>query len=114
MTFDRFVIVDWSAANQPTTGSDSIWIARRGCNNDGATNPSTRSDAMSEIEREIADASKAGDRLFIGVDFAFGYPSDATFLPGEGRWDAVWAWLADKVRGRRPEPHEPLSRLRRP
>ena len=25
--FDRYAIVDWSAANTPTTGKDSIWIA---------------------------------------------------------------------------------------
>ncbi len=24
--FDTFVIIDWSAANQPNTGRDSIWI----------------------------------------------------------------------------------------
>ena len=97
MTFDRFVIVDWSAANAPRTGRDSIWIARHGCSSDHTTNAATRAAAMLEIEAEIAEALAAGERLFVGFDFAFGYPSDACFLPGEGRWTDVWSSFAATV-----------------
>jgi precorrin-8X/cobalt-precorrin-8 methylmutase len=97
--FDRYVVVDWSANNSPKKGKDSIWIAD--ASQDGLptlSNPATRHEAMARVSEIIAEVLDAGKRVLIGFDFAFGYPSDAAFLPGEGRWNDVWTWLGEHVR----------------
>lgn len=97
--FDRHLIVDWSAANQPTTGKDSIWTALAGAES-GHTeifNHSTRTRAMSYIGDCIEKTLKAGQRLFAGFDFAFGYPAGTRDLPGEGRWEDIWSWLCEQI-----------------
>jgi hypothetical protein len=59
--FDRYVAVDWSAANSPVTGKDSIWIGEAvhtvsGIELRPSRNPRTRSAAMAEIEAILSDA----------------------------------------------------------
>ena len=97
--FDRYLIVDWSAANQPTKGKDSIWtaLARSGQTEIEVLNYKTRSIAMTCLRDSIADALEAGERLFAGLDFAFGYPVGTAGLPGEGQWEAMWSWLANEI-----------------
>ena len=92
--FDRFIVVDWSAANAPKRGKDTIWIADS--RKSEPQNPRTRTEAMNIVERAVAEATDDA-RLFVGFDFAFGYPSDAAFLPGGGRWEEVWAYLCDAI-----------------
>ena len=96
--FDRMLVVDWSAANGPRTGRDSIWIAD--VDAEGAValhNPSTRHEATAYVATAIERAIDRGERLLAGFDFAFGYPAATDALPGEGAWEAVWAHLADHV-----------------
>ena len=89
--FERYVMVDWSAAAVPTTGKDSIWIAtvRAGTSDADLCNPSTRSEAVAIIREAIAST----DRVLVGFDFAFGYP-EGTAMPFGGTWVDVWEWLA--------------------
>ena len=95
--FDRMLFVDWSAAAVPTMGKDSIWIADTApVEGEGVQNIPTRAEATRYI-RDAIEWTRGARRLFIGLDFAFGYPSDAAGLPGQGRWEAVWAWLADHL-----------------
>ncbi len=98
--FDRYVAVDWSGANSPRTGRDSIWIA--GAGRDGravdSINPPTRAAAMTEIGRRIAAARAKGERLLVGFDFVFGYPRGAArAIAGTADWRALWRYLADAV-----------------
>jgi precorrin-8X/cobalt-precorrin-8 methylmutase len=98
-TFDRYAIVDWSAANAPKRGKDSIWIAEA---NDkrmrGPVNPATRAEAMARIEALCADALAAGERLLIGFDFPFGYPKGAAKrMTGDNGWRALWAFFAREI-----------------
>ena len=88
--FDRIAIVDWSAAAVPRRGKDSIWIAA----DDSLTNPPTRAAAEAALAALIDDALAQGQRLLIGLDFAFGYPTGfARALTGQDGAPAVWAWL---------------------
>jgi precorrin-8X/cobalt-precorrin-8 methylmutase len=74
MLFNRYIAVDWSAANTPRTGKDSIWIA----DSEAATiNPPTRHDAMSILTDRLLSARAAGQRVMLGFDFVFGYPAGA-------------------------------------
>ena len=94
--FDRIVVVDWSAANAPKRGGDSIWIADTG-GNEPLLNPATRAAAMKRIVRIIEDTISREQRLFIGFDFAFGYPKGSHGLPGGGEWQAVWTYLHSEI-----------------
>lgn len=101
MQFDRVIVVDWSAANLPTSPTrraNSIWI---GCHdNEGGIewHHRTRAEAEAQISALIATARADGLRLLVGFDFAMGYPSGfASRLTGTATAQAVWAWLADAI-----------------
>lgn len=103
--FDAYVIVDWSAANTPVRGANSIWICaleRR----DGSliqlqlANPATRAAAAAELADLFSDLV-ARDRITLaGFDIAFGYPTGfAQKLRGENAdWRAVWKELMARIR----------------
>ena len=121
--FDRYIAVDWSAANTPKRGKDSIWIGELGP--DGrvpSENPPTRHAAMASIATRLLAARQRGERIMLGFDFVFGYPrgaaaaiaaaiSDLTHSPagtsplggevGRGEpqapWSQLWSVLAANV-----------------
>lgn len=96
--FDRFIMVDWSAANKPTKGKDSIWIAvlEEG---EGMKcwNPATRQEAFEDLlglcKRGLVEAK----RTLVGFDFPFGYPAgmaDYFSLPkADHSWQRIWSFL---------------------
>ena len=98
MTFDRVVIVDWSAASKPSPAresADAIWIAEAAGGTAESTYLRTRTAAEDWLRRRIAVARGQGERLLIGADFAFGYPAGlAARLTGRAEALAVWEWLA--------------------
>ncbi|MBA3908504.1 MAG: molybdopterin guanine dinucleotide synthesis [Rhodobacter sp.] len=101
MRFDRVIVVDWSAANLPTSPTrraNSIWIGCHDSEGGIEWHHRTRSEAESQIHALIATARADGLRLLVGFDFAMGYPSGfATRLTGTDKAQAVWAWLAEAV-----------------
>lgn len=101
--FDRYIAVDWSAANRPVADANSIWIgeavrALAGIELRPSHNPRTRSEAMVIIEDLLLHALNRGERVMIGFDFAFGYPHGAAeALTGEPGWEALWRRLLELV-----------------
>lgn len=101
--FDRYIAVDWSAANSPVTGKNSIWIGEAvrtvsGIDLRPSRNPRTRAEAMVVIEDMLLHALSRNERVMIGFDFVFGYPAGAArALTGESGWRALWRCLADLV-----------------
>ena len=101
--FDAYLMVDWSAANTPRLGKDSIWIAY-GERDGKATrvvwnrNVPTRSEAMALVREVMVECVAEGKRLMAGFDFAFGYPAGAAELfSGEPSWAGVWEVLACEI-----------------
>lgn len=98
--FDRIAILDWSAEGRPKLGRDSIWLGLT--NPDGrvtAENLPTRQAAEVRLGALLAETLATRQRLLIGADFAFGYPTGfAHRLTGTPRALAVWAWLAARLR----------------
>jgi precorrin-8X/cobalt-precorrin-8 methylmutase len=99
MMFDTFVMVDWSAAGVPRTGRDSIWICWHGTDGERLENPPTRHAAKSILADWLAAAVERGERVLIGFDFPFGYPSGfAARLGLSGPpWRAVWDEIAGLI-----------------
>ena len=102
MTYDLVIAVDWSARAKPgpkAPTKDSIFICagRPG----EITHPvycRTRMDAMAHIYTLLDAALAAKERVFLGFDFAFGYPDGfAETLTGQRGALAVWDWLAERV-----------------
>jgi len=94
--FDAFVMVDWSAANVPRTGRDSIWICWHDSAGERLVNPATRHQARNLLADWLAEPMARGERVLIGFDFPFGYPAGfAARLSLSGPpWRAVWEEIA--------------------
>lgn len=101
MRFDRVIVVDWSAANlptSPTNRANSIWIGCHDAEGGAEWHHRTRAAAEAQLLTLIGTARADGLRLLIGFDFAMGYPSGfAARLTGTAKAPTVWRWLADAV-----------------
>src|SRR5215469_4520240 len=98
--FDHYVVVDWSAANQKKSGSDSIWICHRGPDGESCHNPETRHRARGLLAEILAAVASRAERALLGFDFPFGYPSGfAARLKLQGTpWRAVWNEIARLIK----------------
>lgn len=88
--FDTFIMVDWSAANVPRLGRDSIWLCRRDAEGETLVNAPTRYATKELIGQWLTAAGER--RVLLGFDFPFGYPAGfAARLGLSGPpWRAVW------------------------
>ncbi|MFN3075474.1 MAG: precorrin-8X methylmutase [Alphaproteobacteria bacterium] len=104
--FDAYVMVDWSAAAEPVTGPNSIWIS---CFErvEGALlprailNPSTRAEAQERLADLLSDLLSRDRVVLAGFDFPFGYPTGfaARLRPGNPEWRSVWKEFAARFSG---------------
>ena len=102
--FDRYVVVDWSAAAVPRTGADSVWIAALDADVRAASatdvpmvNPPTRRTAEAELGRLTSDPTR---RTLVAIDAPLGYPdgSAAWFgLDGPSGWRSMWQAISELV-----------------
>lgn len=101
MRFDRVIVVDWSAANlptSPTNRANAVWIGCHDAEGGIEWHHRTRASAEAQIVTLIATARKQGLRVLVGCDFAMGYPAGfAARLTGEARAPAVWGYLAGVI-----------------
>ncbi|MEM6492642.1 MAG: hypothetical protein AAF684_12175, partial [Pseudomonadota bacterium] len=98
--FDRIVIVDWSGAARPATGANAIWIGDAGPGAVAPFNPPTRAAAVAALRAVMEKARALGERLLLGFDFPFGWPTGfAARLCGPGAdWRALWRALTGEIR----------------
>jgi len=101
LQFDRVIVVDWSAANlptSPTNRANAVWIGCHDSEGGAEWHHRTRATAEAQIGTLIETARADGLRLLIGFDFAMGYPAGfAARLTGSPTARAVWRWLAEAV-----------------
>lgn len=99
--FDRVIVVDWSAANLPTSltnRANAVWIGCHDAEGGAEWHHRTRAGAEAQLVTLMDTARAEGLRVLIGFDFAMGYPAGfALRLTGEARAQAVWNWLAGAV-----------------
>lgn len=102
MQFDRVIVVDWSAANLPTSAtsrSNAVWVGLHDAEGGQEWHHRTRRAAETQIVALIETARAQGLRTLVGFDFAMGYPAGfAARLTGQSHAPAVWGWLAAAVR----------------
>ena len=97
--FDEAIIVDWSAAASPTTGTDSCWVATGSLTDRSrvlSTNYRTRCDTMEAVTAKLDANLHAGKRTLLAVDVSFGFPAGFVArvgLPGHPAWRALWQAL---------------------
>ena len=101
MTFDTFLMVDWSGGNDRGSSpkKDAIWVcAARGGAADPPVYMRNRIVAEAWIAAFLKTEQTAGRRVLAGFDFAFGYPAGfGKTLTGSNDPFAVWDWFADRV-----------------
>ena len=97
-------MVDWSAANAPNRGKDSIWLGltvrgRHGLRLTHLENPATRANATERIIQLAAINLHRGRRILIGFDFPFGFPAGTARALGKRGlpWRNLWQELDDRL-----------------
>lgn len=99
--FDRVIVADWSAANLPTSATnraDSIWIGCHDAEGGAEWHHRTRHAAEAHLVELLDRAAQDGQRVLLGLDFAFAYPRGlAGALTGRADPRAIWAYLAQAV-----------------
>jgi hypothetical protein len=102
--FGAYVIVDYSAAEGKKTGESSVWIGvmKRDIRfrlSYEAHNPATRAEAIALLKTILGDLHKRGDRVFLGLDFALGFPrgTAARLQVKDADWQGMWAFLAKNI-----------------
>ncbi len=98
MSFDRILVVDWSANSTPKRGADSIWIGSAGAIATPPQNFATRTEALAHLQDQMQDMLARHQRLLISFDIGFGFPKGfAAHLTGQPSALAVWDWLAARI-----------------
>ncbi|MHA6263360.1 molybdopterin guanine dinucleotide synthesis [Arenibacterium sp. CAU 1754] len=101
MTFDSFVMVDWSGGNDrgPTPCADAIWACSvRGGVSDTPVYLRNRQLAETWLCNLIEAELAAGRRLCLGFDFPFGYPAGfAAALTGRDDPLILWDWFTGRI-----------------
>ena len=106
--FNAYVTVDWSAAQAPKTGKDSVWVGvlKRDIRfrpTFEAHNPPTRKAAEALLREVLADLRRRQDRALVGFDFPLGYPAGTAAALKLKTGDdvtpqgAMWSYLASHV-----------------
>lgn len=99
--FDRVIVVDWSAANLPTSltnRANAVWIGCHDAEGGVEWHHRTRAGAEAQLVTLIDTARADKLRILIGFDFAMGYPAGfAARLTGQSGAPAVWRWLAEAI-----------------
>ncbi len=108
--FDAYLAVDWSAQSKRTPKKPSpnaVWVGERVLADDHARDVSceryfrTRWDCLNHLRTRLREHKAAGRRVFLGFDFAYGYPAgfaEAIGLQGtEPPWRLVWNELVELI-----------------
>lgn len=96
MSFDSFIMVDWSASAKPSPAKprkDAIFV---GQDDRLPVYCRTRAQAMALVQERLRTTP---GRILLGFDFAFGFPAGfAEAVTGRAEARAMWAELATRVR----------------
>ena len=98
--FDRVIVVDWSAANlptSPTNRANAVWIGCHDVEGGAEWHHRTRAAAEAQLGTLLDTARADGLRVLVGFDFVMGYPAGFAARLAGGDTRALWAWLAERI-----------------
>lgn len=108
--FDAYLAVDWSAQSKPSLvkpTANAIWVGEHVVAEDHTpqytpeTYFRTRHSCLNHLRQRLREHVSFGRRVFIGFDFAYGYPAgfaEACGLPGAAApWRRVWNKLSGTI-----------------
>lgn len=102
MSFDHVMMVDWSARATPSPVKptrDAIFAALDSGQGPKVSYFRTRAAVMQWVTERCTQVLAAGQRMLMGFDFAFGYPSGfAAGVCGRASALALWQDLSRRVR----------------
>ena len=111
--FDAYLAIDWSAkgkAGPRKPAPDSLWVGELVVDQPGDGNGPfasywrTRRECIRHVRMRLVEHAAANRRVFVGFDFAYGYP--AGFVSGLGLtgydspWRQVWQELTRLIEDR--------------
>ncbi|KKQ36859.1 MAG: Precorrin-8X methylmutase [Candidatus Woesebacteria bacterium GW2011_GWA1_37_7] len=97
--FDAYYAVDWSSKNVPSANKpskDSLWVGEKLANGGSAESYfKTRHACKSYLKEKLLEHVQKKERVFVGFDFAYGYPKGfARALGLKGvPWKVLWNQL---------------------
>lgn len=103
--FDAYMAVDWSARDSPSPrrpSRDSVWLAHLAANREitATVYARTRDEGFGQLRNLLVSHAENGQRVFVGFDFPFGFPSGfAAALGveppgGPAAWRHIWDELS--------------------
>jgi len=103
--FDAYMAVDWSARDTPSPrqpSRDAIWLAHQAARLEltATAYVRTRQECFEQLRGLLVEHVANGQRVFVGFDFPFGYPSGfAAALglqasTGGPAWRLIWSELS--------------------
>jgi hypothetical protein len=107
--FDVYLAVDWSARRSPAPvkpTANAVWVGERLIDDRGIMTSSemffrTRWECSEHLRSRLDDHTRHGRRVFVGFDFAYGYPAgfaDACDLKRAAPpWRLVWDELGRRI-----------------
>ncbi|HET7479439.1 MAG TPA: hypothetical protein VFJ72_08000 [Rubrobacteraceae bacterium] len=108
--FDVYMAVDWSSTNSRSKArpsKDAIWVGERlafgfrGYEDPGEAYFRTRMDCWKQLRGRLLRHASRGLRVFIGFDFAYGYPAGFSAALGlDGHlplWRSVWEEISRNI-----------------
>jgi hypothetical protein len=102
--FDSYLMVDWSAANAPRRGPDSIWLCHLVRRDDklvttAPENLATRRAAYERLREILVSDLKRRRSVLVGCDFPFSYAHGLAKRLGLSgpAWRAVWDEIASHL-----------------
>jgi precorrin-8X/cobalt-precorrin-8 methylmutase len=102
--FDSYLMVDWSAANTPRRGPDSIWLCHLARRDDilvaeAPENLATRQAAHERLREILVADLKRRRSVLVGCDFPFSYACGLAKRLGLSgpAWRAVWDEIASHL-----------------
>jgi hypothetical protein len=101
--FDAYLAIDWSASSSPTAkkpSPDAVWVGERVVGEDPRFSVSfedyfrTRWECKDYLRRRLLSHINEGRRVFVGFDFAYGYPAGFAkarrLEEADPPWRIVW------------------------
>jgi precorrin-8X/cobalt-precorrin-8 methylmutase len=101
MMFDACIFVDWSARagrGPAKPRKDSVWVGSASRSAKAtAQYCRTRAEATEAVRALLLIAYGRGERVLVGFDFPYGYPSGFAAVAGFGAppWSATWRSIAE-------------------